>query len=57
VEDQGSLGVSSEIIRSMMMAKFGLTARTVNDYIETLAAQRFIVRKLGVWVTLGNSLS
>ena len=57
MEDQGSLGVSSEIIRSMMMAKFGLTARTVNDYIETLAAQRFIVRKLGVWVTLGNSLS
>jgi hypothetical protein len=40
----------------MMMAKFGLTARTVNDYIETLAAQRFIVRKLGVWVTFGNSL-
>lgn len=56
MEEQGSLGVSSEIIRSVMMAEFGLAARTVNDYIETLASQRYIVKKLGVWVSLTNSL-
>jgi len=56
IEEKGWSGASTETIRSIMSGKFGLRARTVDEYIAALASQSIILSKGGVWVTLRNSL-